>query len=97
MKKELNNEVKILAAEEVKRGVREVIAGFLENGKRFYDGLRREVVDEGSLVGCGGNMIRAIESVEKMKANSENFTQEVRVLINNFSSRLILHSTTPIL
>lgn len=42
-------------------------------------------------------MIRAIESVEKMKANSENFTQEVRVLINNFSSRLILHSTTPIL
>jgi hypothetical protein len=48
-----------------------------------------EQVNGGNLIIYGGRMLDLIEKIEKMKENSINFTQSVRILLNNFSSRLI--------
>lgn len=42
-------------------------------------------------------MIDFLNKVEQIKANSANFTQSVRVLINNFSTRIINDSKSQIL
>lgn len=75
----------------------DLIKEYLTCGKKYFEILMNEQVNGGNLIIYGRRMLELIEKIEKMKENSINFTQSVRILLNNFSSRLINDETTQIL
>ena len=66
-----------------------IIEDYLTKGKRFYQIIQNQRLNCNNIKQYGLNMLIEIDKIESLKLNSINFTQSVRVLINNFSSRLI--------
>ena len=85
----MSNEIRILEAESSLKKATDFIEEYLSCGKKYFEILMNEHVNGGNIIVYGGRMLELIEEIDNMKENSINFTQSVRILLNNFSTRLI--------